>query len=82
MENVQNCDSYINIPSSQTYRSYTSNCIYIYPRHITRQFQQTCRASNISVHIRGISDYKSWKPLSRMTENIDPPYVIQQRAFE
>jgi hypothetical protein len=23
MDNVQNCDSYINIPSSQTYRSYT-----------------------------------------------------------
>jgi hypothetical protein len=22
MDNVQNCDSYINIPSSQTYRSY------------------------------------------------------------
>jgi tRNA C32,U32 (ribose-2'-O)-methylase TrmJ len=23
MDNVQNCDSYINIPSSQTYRSYS-----------------------------------------------------------
>jgi hypothetical protein len=22
MDNIQNCDSYINIPSSQTYRSY------------------------------------------------------------
>jgi hypothetical protein len=27
MDNVQNCDSYINIPSSQTYRSYFRNVL-------------------------------------------------------
>jgi hypothetical protein len=26
MDNVQNCDSYINIPSSQTYRSFSCEC--------------------------------------------------------
>jgi hypothetical protein len=40
MDNVQNCDSYINIPSSQTYRYYLRwimsrivIAILIYPRH-------------------------------------------------
>jgi hypothetical protein len=29
MENVQNCDSYINIPSPQTYRSYFNQSVLI-----------------------------------------------------
>jgi hypothetical protein len=30
MNNVQNCDSYINIPSSQTYRSYVKAIVYFF----------------------------------------------------
>jgi hypothetical protein len=30
MDIVQNCDSYINIPSSQTYRTYTSSVPHSY----------------------------------------------------
>jgi hypothetical protein len=33
MDNVQNCDSYINIPSSQTYRSLAFNVLVL---HITK----------------------------------------------
>jgi hypothetical protein len=29
MDNAQNCDSYINIPSSQTYLSFLSLCFYL-----------------------------------------------------
>jgi hypothetical protein len=30
MDNVQNCDSYINIPLSQTYRSYIAYKVFNY----------------------------------------------------
>jgi hypothetical protein len=30
MDNVQNCDSYINVPSSQTYRSYFIHLLFIF----------------------------------------------------
>jgi hypothetical protein len=49
MDNVHNCDSYINIPSSQTYRSYVNLNYKIY-HHIQPLVQ----------HSRGVcSDGKS-----------------------
>jgi hypothetical protein len=33
MDNVQNCDSYINIPLPQTYRSYYHDGEYVYIQH-------------------------------------------------
>jgi hypothetical protein len=38
MDNVQNCDSYINIPSSQTYRSYIVFIFYLSATQIFKSF--------------------------------------------
>jgi hypothetical protein len=44
MDNVQNCDSYINIPSSQTY-------VQAYPIHYALARSDVCRPKRIEVYI-------------------------------
>jgi hypothetical protein len=48
MDNVQNCDSYINIPSSQTYRSYLSMEL-IYTSKLV--LKQIILSSGIQLHV-------------------------------
>jgi hypothetical protein len=50
MDNVQNCDSYFNIPSAQTYRSYATECLII-----IRIVERTHKEDNYSGERAGIA---------------------------